>query len=94
MDDPDARTRHLLLRPKIRTAQAGRAEPTRTGSGPPARPSGGQADPRRPDHWLDEAIREAEPRGLFCDLEDRGKPLPLEDNSFESAAWRLAHRLL
>lgn len=60
------------------------------------RPLRGPDEPRRPrpDHWLDEAVREAEARGLFRCLPGRGRPLPLGYNPFEPEPWRLAHRLL
>lgn len=50
--------------------------------------------PARPEDWLDEAIQDAEARGLFRDLPGRGRPLDLGVNPFEPAEWRLGHRLL
>lgn len=51
-------------------------------------------DERRLRDWLEEAIREAEARGAFRDLEGRGRPLDLSENPFEPEPWRLGHRLL
>lgn len=60
----------------------------------PAEPAGPD---RRLQEWQDrveEAIREAEARGLFRDLPGAGRPLRLDENPFEPPAWRLGHRLL
>jgi hypothetical protein len=49
------------------------------------------------DEWhfiADRKIREAMDEGAFAQLDGAGRPLDLQENPFEDASMRMAHRIL
>jgi DnaJ family protein C protein 28 len=51
-------------------------------------------DQSRRQSWIEKAIREAQERGLFDNLEGAGRPINWEDESLVDEEWAMAFRLM
>ncbi len=45
-------------------------------------------------NWIERAIREAQERGLFDDLNGAGRPINWHDESLVDEGWRMAFRIM
>lgn len=45
-------------------------------------------------NWIERAIREAQERGLFDDLDGAGRPINWQDESLVDEEWRMAFRIM